>query len=127
VFSGEVVPGAAAGFAALSLLCGRPGGGVTGDGVVDAVVAVSALSVSEARARSRDLRWIACPGAVTALKPGRGWLDEGACSRQSANVRRGWRAARCIQRPAAGMVLKFGCGLLTEVARGRPSADPTRG
>ena len=119
--------GAVAGFATLRLLCGRPGGGITEDGLFDAVVAVSALSVVEARALSRDLRWIACPGAVTVLKPGRGWLDEVACSRQSPNVRRGWRAARCIRRAAVVMVLKFGCGLLTEVARGRLSADACRG
>ena len=45
--------GGAAGFAALSLLCGRPGGGVTEDGLFDAVVAVSALSVSEVREHNR--------------------------------------------------------------------------
>ena len=83
MLSGEVVPGAVAGFATFSLLCGRPGGGITEDGLFDAVVAVSALSVVETRAHSRDLRWIACPGAVTVLKPGRGWLDEGACSRSA--------------------------------------------
>ena len=46
--------GAVAGFAALSLLCGRPGGGVIEDGLIDAVVAVSALSVAEARAHNRE-------------------------------------------------------------------------
>jgi hypothetical protein len=69
-FPARLCPGAAAGLAAMSLLCGRPGGDVTEDDVTDAVVAASALLVSEARAHNLGLHWIVCPGAVTVLKPG---------------------------------------------------------
>ena len=60
------------------------------------------------------------------LKLGCGVAVEVAGGRPSADVCRGWSAARCSQRPSVVPVLKLGRGWLVEGARSRPDADVHR-
>ena len=60
------------------------------------------------------------------LKLGCGVAVEVAGGRPSADVCRGWAAARCSQRPSVVPVLKLGRGWLVEGARSRPGAEVRR-